>query len=170
MKFCKKELQNHKILRFLNKFAWFLVSWSEISGMSQLPLSRYPGDHQLHTEISGRSRAPCIYRDLQNFNSLPTKISGRSAAPYWDRSLEGLNCPFRDIRKIISSILRYLEDQRLTAPFIYQDLQNFNASQDFQKISSTLLRSLEGLNCPFRDNRKIISSLLRYLEDQQPAY
>ena len=78
--------------------------------MPQQPISRYLEDHKLPIAISGRSSAP--YRDIRELNIPPTEISGILIA-FFPRSLECLNSPFRDIWKIISSLLRYPEDLEL---------------------------------------------------------
>ena len=120
--------------------------------MPQQPMSSYPEDHQLPTEISGRSSATfwdirkiisSLSRYLEN-NQLLTEISGRSSATNWD------------IRKIISYLLRYPEYQHPA----YWDNWNINSA-------TVLPKCLECLNSPFRGIRKIISYLLRYPENNQ---
>ena len=79
------------------------------------------------------------------------------------RSLECLNSPFRDIWRIISSLLWYLEDHQLPCPCrtIRTD-QHPAYWHNIWNIKSVLPRSLICLNSPCQDIRKIISSLLRY--------
>ena len=114
--------------------------------MPQQPISRYPEDYQLPSELSGRSSAP--YRDIRNLNIPPTEKSGILIACF-PRSLEclKLNSPFRDICKIISSLLWHPEDQ-----------------------ISSLMSYPEDQQHPILISRRSVARLTRYPEYQYSVY
>ena len=130
----------------------------------------------LHTEIFEISIT--FYQDLWNASTANVELSGISSATFWD------------IRKIISSLSRYLENNQLLTEI---SGRSSATNWDIRKIISYLLRypeyqhpaywdnwninsatvlpkCIECLNSPFRGIWKIISYLLRYLDYQHPAY